>query len=385
MRELLQALGDRDTLDALGIGTVRDAISDMLFPGTSTLHTRARYLLFLPWIYRQLADDGIAGAEARAEGRRRELHLVKALQRGAPNEEGIIGRVAGEALKVLPSAAYWAALQRYEILLRRGTWSEYCDRISVRSYLTASETEGDGQQQVGPWHGGLPPAPDGLLQETGMALSAEEGAYLRDRILTAAPGTTLAALLTRGDSLGGDPAPWASRAYGELNDHLRAQVDHAHAFSLVIHGAHIVYNAALVEALVDDGANPAELRKSVDEATATWLGEMAAHQDLVARWDRTEFWANVTAQNPRLADSTRRFVDGWTDLALADPAAVLSDEKARLLVINREVAMKGGLARLRSHRARQGVRGAQGLGRLDFRWFSVRRIVDDINDAPAAD
>ena len=41
---ILRLLGTQTALDELGIGTVRDAFSDMLFPGISTLQTRAKYL-----------------------------------------------------------------------------------------------------------------------------------------------------------------------------------------------------------------------------------------------------------------------------------------------------------------------------------------------------
>ncbi|WP_272819028.1 DUF6361 family protein, partial [Prescottella equi] len=49
MRELVKMLSDSDTLDDLGIGQIRDAFGDLLFPGISTVQTRARYLLFVPW------------------------------------------------------------------------------------------------------------------------------------------------------------------------------------------------------------------------------------------------------------------------------------------------------------------------------------------------
>lgn len=49
MREIVKLFTDRDSRDELGLGQVRDAISDGLFPGTSVLLTRARYLLLVPW------------------------------------------------------------------------------------------------------------------------------------------------------------------------------------------------------------------------------------------------------------------------------------------------------------------------------------------------
>lgn len=43
------------TRDELGIGPVRDAFSEQLFPGTSVIQTRARYFLFVPWAFKEAA------------------------------------------------------------------------------------------------------------------------------------------------------------------------------------------------------------------------------------------------------------------------------------------------------------------------------------------
>ena len=50
-RELVAMFSDKESRDELGIGPIRDAFSDLLFPGTSVLQTRARYYLFVPWCY----------------------------------------------------------------------------------------------------------------------------------------------------------------------------------------------------------------------------------------------------------------------------------------------------------------------------------------------
>ena len=53
-RDVMEAVAlfrEQGTVDELGIATVRDTFSDLLFPGTSVLHTRPKYLLFVPWIY----------------------------------------------------------------------------------------------------------------------------------------------------------------------------------------------------------------------------------------------------------------------------------------------------------------------------------------------
>ena len=50
VRELIALFAQSESRDELGIGQVRDAFSEMLFPGTSVIQTRARYFLFVPWI-----------------------------------------------------------------------------------------------------------------------------------------------------------------------------------------------------------------------------------------------------------------------------------------------------------------------------------------------
>src|SRR4051794_16274326 len=75
INEMLASLGDRGTLDDLGIGTIRDAFSDLLFPGSSFVQTRARYFLFIPWIYSRLAERRVADLVGRGVNAEKQLIL----------------------------------------------------------------------------------------------------------------------------------------------------------------------------------------------------------------------------------------------------------------------------------------------------------------------
>ncbi len=110
MREIIALFTDRDSRDELGIGQIRDALANGLFPGTSTLLTRARYALFVPWCF-QLAGQRPDAREAAA---RNERALISGLRR--TNERGVLGLRAGESLKTLPSSLYWGTLRAYGIL-----------------------------------------------------------------------------------------------------------------------------------------------------------------------------------------------------------------------------------------------------------------------------
>ena len=48
---ILRLLESQTALDELGVGTVRDAFSNLLFPGISTLETRAKYFVLVPYIF----------------------------------------------------------------------------------------------------------------------------------------------------------------------------------------------------------------------------------------------------------------------------------------------------------------------------------------------
>jgi hypothetical protein len=45
---ILALFEERETRGELGLGAIRDSFADHLFPGTSTIQTRLRYLFFVP-------------------------------------------------------------------------------------------------------------------------------------------------------------------------------------------------------------------------------------------------------------------------------------------------------------------------------------------------
>src|SRR5262249_27419508 len=117
VRELLAMFADRGTVDDLGIGTIRDAISNRLFPGTSVVQTRARYFLFIPWVFQRAESRNRDQLVARAEIM--ERRLIEALLE-SKDQVGLIGRQAGKDVQTLPSAIYWTGLAEYGIFLQPG-------------------------------------------------------------------------------------------------------------------------------------------------------------------------------------------------------------------------------------------------------------------------
>src|SRR6056297_500388 len=108
VQRVLDLFNEQGTVDELGLGSLRDTISNALFPGTSVLHTRLRYVLFIPWIYQELESWG-TGYDVDRHAREMEIQLIYALAESDVTA-GLIGIDAGESLSRLASNAYWALL-----------------------------------------------------------------------------------------------------------------------------------------------------------------------------------------------------------------------------------------------------------------------------------
>ena len=393
VRELLRAFEEKGTLDSIGIGTVRDALADVLFPGLSTLHTRARYFFFLPWVYRGLERDvregHVGAARAAMVARQREAQLIDALIEGGAEQQGIIGVRAREKVRTLPRDVYWSGLRRFGFLLFGGTSRSYLESLGQRRPTRVAQVRtDDGESLAGAlgaaWRPGIPPAPDDLLESATFDLTAQEAAYLLERIVESVPGSLLAELAQRRPEVDGIDMPWHVPGFGDLPARTRESVAHAEMFSTVMFGAQVLYNELLVAQMrADAGGGAPDNLTHADEAIAAardqWLVLMEDASPRIAAWDRRDFWHVVLEENPRIPLPTRAFIDRWLDAATADGEAALADDTLQRAVADREQVLKGSLARLRNPRARELADPPFGLEPLNYRWLAIgRTLVTDI-------
>nr|MDQ3816798.1 DUF6361 family protein [Acidobacteriota bacterium] len=112
MLDVIHLFQEKDTRDELGIGTVRDAFADLLFPGTSTIQTRAKYFLLIPWMYLRLEKQEVPSNTVAKKARNEEIALIDILST-SDDTQGVIGVVARRNLKRLPSNIYWQGLGRW--------------------------------------------------------------------------------------------------------------------------------------------------------------------------------------------------------------------------------------------------------------------------------
>src|SRR5690606_16447318 len=177
MLEVVDLFKDAGSVDELGIGAIRDALSVALSPGTSLLHTRLRYTLFISWLLRDAVSAGTP--EQMAERfRNSEFTLIEALLRGGETQN-VIGQEARRTLKRLPSAVYWAAIGRWGLCTRPISLTTYFRRATDVRHLAerATRTEEGEAGQFLPDDGfdpHLPPPPDRWLHSVDFALTPAE-------------------------------------------------------------------------------------------------------------------------------------------------------------------------------------------------------------------
>ena len=116
MRQVLDLFKEQGTVDEMGLGSLRDALSEALFPGTSTIQTRLRYALFVPWIYRQLEARRVAASDVSAQLQKAEIDLIEPLLKNGTSQ-GVIGERSRGSLARRPSSVYWTALVRWGLFM----------------------------------------------------------------------------------------------------------------------------------------------------------------------------------------------------------------------------------------------------------------------------
>lgn len=387
-REIVQLFSQRESRDELGIGVVRDVFSNLLFPGVSVIQTRARYFLLVPWLVKAGTQRGRRGRELLRWLENEERKLIETLRRGG-DTAGLIGVEAGTKVKILPSTIYWNALATYGINRWGGTIEQVAGASGKRQAAEDALTELIDRADSA-WDPEIPPPPSGFpaLESMDFVLSEPEAGWLKERILATTEGSLLHWLVLN------DAAPASLTATGTTNwawteptsagapVPVLSALRHAELFSLVMHGAALLYNLMLSE-------RAERLGHSVtDRVYADRLEQWQAAVDDadLGSWNLNSFWTLVSSHHAGALGMTHQFVSRWIDLAREGQVVTATgNAQARVLIEQRERSQKGPRARLVNDRLMSQWNGASGADRLGYRWFQVVRMLNDLNPNGSAD
>ena len=376
---LLRSLEEPATLDVLGLGSVRDAFSDMLSPGTSTIQTRLRYFIFLPWIFSRLEAQRVPQADFARMLRESEARLIDCLRHQGPNQ-GVIGYTAGRELKRMPSGTYWGGLGAWGIRRLDLSLAEYGQRASALGRLRP-ERDDDGhatKRAVSMWAAIPAPPEDFLHADISFELHPDEAQVLVDCIRRRHPATLLAVLCGMPGVAEGVDYPWDLPTHG-LPDRLIEILRHARCFSELTLGPQLVYNLLLAQAArADLGWDTVELETSQRAQLHDWAKMIGSRHQELCSWveDLPDFWTVLAGH--RVGSATQNFVNEVVNQAVGNPEGFAEDQEVHAIIRHRELRLKSKRARLAHRAALENWNQAPVGGQLNYRWPTTKSYLSDL-------
>lgn len=272
VKRFMDLMGMGGVVDELGIGMIRDAMSNKLFPGFSTLYTRAKYFFITPYILidkekkqtkRQSGKDYFHKAEVDTN------RLIIQYYDNHPEQssESYFGKDKKDGnLKRQPSEIYWNGIQHLHLLESESTLDQILsDKHSLMDELLSKNrgddtTKEQGENQVvGCENVSYDSNWQKFIKDNGLRLTRTEAETLRDRLQLYSKDSLLAALvanetlwtLYKSALEESKQSKYLDNAFVHFvessinqvsNEELRKNLIKAHDMALFLHGAHIAYN-----------------------------------------------------------------------------------------------------------------------------------------------
>ena len=277
VKRFIELMEEDGVQDELGVGTIRDAMSNKLFPGFSTLHTRAKYFFITPYILLDKERKQRKSESGKDYFNRVEIEtnntIIKFYESCKERkEESYFGKFKKDGvLKRQPSEIYWNGITTLRLVNYDGTLDQLLrDKHSTIEELLSCNQGDDTVKEQG--ENNKPRvvdagSADGWIEnitEKGLTLTSVEAQILRDRLIKHTPNSLPTELLTNdevwevykaaaykdkgNEQITNALINFVEKAYKLVeNEELRTNLITAHDLSLFLYGPHIAYNLRLAE------------------------------------------------------------------------------------------------------------------------------------------
>lgn len=207
---VLVLLGEKGVLDEMGISQIRDAYSDLFFPGTSTIQTRAKYFFIVPYALKDLEfNSQYDYLKLRKTFNDTEERCGHIFLENNSDENGVIGKRSiqgGSWVSRTPASIYWAGLRKYGFFKRKMSIDQYIRFIAVQKQNTSgainlgnSSDEGHDDKNAGDFQKmhllNIPTYRRNWIDDLDIKLTFEEGQFLKGQIMETCPDSLMAHVL----------------------------------------------------------------------------------------------------------------------------------------------------------------------------------------------
>lgn len=401
---VLALLSEAGTLDELGIGQLRDAFADSLFPGFSTVQTRAKYFATVPQIFddywalpprerrRRSLEAYLKESEDYVAERLVHNHEADHRELREPFPNGIIGkeRVGKGGASRRPSSAYWTGLRKFGLVGTELSIAEFCRSASeqqpveslLRDGAEVDSQEDDDLMKRRRLVATIPRRSGDWREDIRITLTRPEAELLYNKIRYAGalkdsiPAQLINTdLFNEGTLLGAENFEALSSALQELpqvSESCRTAARNAARFSKAFLGAHLRFNYLIAEKL-EQTKRAGELSQEF----AAWRAA-AADEGLFNATAVDEWLSPSVALQVGLKANTRRFIRRWHEAMTAYNTPI---EWLDTLVREQAEANKGNRSLLK--RSLPADTGWVGIYTLQYRWPQASQILTDIREGLA--
>lgn len=373
---VIHLLDEPGAVDELGIGAVRDAFADYFFPGTSTVQTRAKYFLIVPYVLME-AGSGKYGSDLsnilrkidNEERKCRDI-LIKT------SNDGVIGSLVPKSWVLrTPSNIYWNGIKRMGIFKEDLSVKEYVHQSIIQRSLKQAKAYGNRDKDAEENEkddvdaGDITSIQFWCLGDTYKSnwrdhltidLLPEEAAFLKSQVITTQRNSLFAFILKNNidlekyDSFGA----LSEDIRDSVDDELRYMMGLANDFNNLVSIITTRYNL-----IVFDGEN--------DRAVRNWdlyVKDLKRRSEV----DLKAIFNRLTIRNLKL----RSFLLRAQESVREGNIDAVDD-----LIRSREIALKG-TKRAKTNRVGE-FKGQSwiGIDRLDYRYTPAKRIIRDIMNA----
>lgn len=380
---ILDMLKPEGQIDELGIGTIRDALANQMFPGISTIQTKAKYFFIICYILQDFLRLPVKDRKKKSPVeylREQEFEIMWYLAEKYEYQlgTGVIGitKKRPEIIVRRPSAIYWNGLNTFGCLNSRGlsatAFLSQANKANQETLIQTIEEDGSGDDADADFDNFFnikTPVPDlHWKTDLDLNLNEEEASFLQSA-LKDQKGSVLSAVMQEVevqekffscDSF----ADFAKSAVTLPIGTSKHTLVLAHDFGMLIEGAHIAYNQELQKQFFH--TDPFE-RDWED-----WFEQFRQSMLDFSNFDPENLFLYAKTARPQ----TAQFIRDWWQLT---SSGKINEKAKSALIRNQESFAKQKKARLKYSQNTDVEEGHRiGLGLLNYRYSNAKTIVEDI-------
>ena len=368
---ILDLLGEKGVLDEMGVAQIRDAYSDLFFPGTSTIQTRAKYFFIVPYALRDLEfNNQYEYHKLRKTLNDTEERCGHIFLENNSDENGVIGKRSikgGGWVSRTPASIYWAGLRKYGFFKGKMSIDQYVKFIAVQKQNTSGAVnlgnrsdEAHDDKNAGDALKArlfnIPTYRRDWIDNLEIGLTFDEGQFLKNQIIETCPNSIISYVLKEDIREFIDIHSFNDLDIIDFPDHIKSNYWNAKSFSEFCFALRVVYNL-----MVSENKN-----KRANE-----------------EFSNLDFKSLSNVDTDEIMNSLRIF-NPYLRTFLNDSRKAMADEnlkELKTLIQKRETFLKGINRSKTAYPGEYDVNEWFAGERLDYRFSIARNIVADIYES----